>query len=102
MIWALSEVGIALLVNVGQDVVLVLFPARHVQIHSVEKSYQRCTKAFSDQWFLKHPCEKISRGQMILQGLLSTEMSGCWDVDFVLRLSIKVARSIAWLLRIRG
>lgn len=84
MIRAMSEIAVALIVNVSEHLSQGLFLIRSIVIHTLQERDECMSEAFADEGPLIKPGEEVSGCSVVLEGFLSAQGAGCRDIQFVL------------------
>ena len=94
---AVAEVGVALDVDVGQEVVLVLLGVGPVLGHAVVQVDEGVAQAGAHQRPLEHPGEEVARGEVVAQRGVAVQVGGRGHVQLVAAAHVRVGEVAAVL-----
>lgn len=80
MVRAISEIAVALIVNVSEHLNQILFLVRSIVIHTLQERDECLSQAFANERPLIKPSEEVSGRDVVLEGFLSTQSSGRRDI----------------------
>ena len=84
MVRAMSEIAVALIVNVSEHLSQVLLLVRSIVIHTLQERDECLSQAFADEGPLIQPSEEVSGRDVVLESFLSAQGAGRRDIQFVL------------------
>lgn len=83
MVRTFAEIGVALIIEIGQHVVLVFLRIGSKLVHPAQQGNHARTQHFPDQGQLEHPGKEVAGGHVIPKGLSAIQMAWCRYVQLV-------------------
>ena len=81
---AMSEIAVALIVNVSEHLSQVLFLVRSIVIHTLQERDECLSQAFANERPLIQPSKEVAGRDVVLESFLSAQSAGRRDIQFVL------------------